>query len=138
MTDDEQTAIATEVEHTVQGYNSAFIRANHEDDPTLMLPWLRIPFSRFPAAPGSATTATDLAEVEAIYRGMVDGLKGTGYERSILSDFNVEVLNASTALARCHGVRLRTDGSTIVEFDTAYLVARGPEGWQIAALVGRR
>ena len=138
MAEIDRAALAAEVERTVQAYNAAFIEANEQDDPSLMLPWLRIPFSRFPPAPGSASTATTTGEAEAIYRAMVDGLKDTGYEKSILGDFDVEVLNPATAIARCHGVRLRHDGSPIVEFDTAYLVTHTQEGWRIAALISRR
>jgi hypothetical protein len=35
-------------------------------------------------------------------------------------------------------VRERHDGSVIAAFDACYIVARGEERWQIAALISRR
>jgi hypothetical protein len=35
-------------------------------------------------------------------------------------------------------VRERADGSVIAAFDACYIVARGEERWQVAALISRR
>lgn len=138
MSQDEVADLAAEAERDLQGYNSAFIRANHEDNPSLMRPWLRLPVTRFGNAPGSATTASTPEEADAMWGRMVDGLKGTGYERSILDNFEVSLINRSTALIRCHGVRERADGSVILEFDTAYILARGDDRWQVSALISQQ
>ncbi len=129
-------SLAPAVEADLQRYNAAFVQANRDDDPSLMLPWLRVPVMR--TAADSVLTMSTPAEVEAMYRSMVDRLKGTGYERSLLSDFEVDVINASTAVVRCHAVREQTGGGIVEEFDAGYLMVRGDEHWQVAALISRR
>ena len=136
MVDDGLEAVRAEVERDLQGYNAAFVQANHDGDSTLMRPWMRVPVMRF--GTGSVAALTTVKEVDALYGQMVDGLKGTGYERSVLSDFDVTVLNPTTALVRCHAVRERADGGVIAAFEAAYLMARGEDHWQVACLIGRR
>lgn len=132
----ELQAMAPEVEADLQRYNAAFVQANSNDDPSLMLPWLRVPVMRYAA--GSVLAMTTPAEVEAMYRSMVDRLKGTGYSRSVLSDFDVDVLNATTAVVKCHAVREQTGGGVVEEFEAGYVMVRGDEHWQVASLISRR
>ena len=47
MTDTDLQSLAADVERDIQGYNSAFIRANLEANPSLMRPWMRLPVSIF-------------------------------------------------------------------------------------------
>lgn len=136
MADETSTQTASEVVRDLEGYNAAFVRANHEGDPSLMRPWMRLPVTRF--GNGAVTTVSTPEEIDAMYGRMVDGLKGTGYVRSILSGFDVDVLNPTTALVRCHAVRERADGGVIEAFEAAYILARGEEHWQVAALISRR
>ena len=140
-TADPQDAAATvesEVQRDLEGYNAAFVQANLTDDPTLMRPWMRPPVIRFGQTPEQSSTATTLDDVDAMYRRMVDGLKGTGYTRSVLSDFEVTLLNPATALVRCHAVREGQAGAVVQEFDAAYIMARGPDRWQVACLISQR
>jgi hypothetical protein len=96
-------ALAPEVEADLQRYNAAFVQANRDDDPSLMLPWLRVPVMR--TGTGTVLTMSTAAKVEAMYRSMVDRLKGTGYSRSVLSNFETDVFNATTTVVKCHAVR---------------------------------
>ncbi len=135
MEQDHKT-LAAEIELDVQGYNSAFIAANHEGKPSLMRPWMRLPVTIF--GNGSVRILATPEDVDAQYAGAVEALKGTGYERSILSDFEIDVLNPTTAMVKCHAVRERADGSVVAAFDAGYIVARGEEHWQVACLISRR
>jgi len=137
-TPEQVAAIRGEVERDLEGYNAAFVRANREDDPTLMRPWMRVPVTRFGQTPEQSSTAVTIEDVDAMYGRMVDGLKGTGYTRSVLSDFDVTLLNPSTALVRCHAVREGEAGAVVQEFDACYLMARGPDRWQVACLISQR
>lgn len=136
MTTEAHQPLAAEVERDLQRYNAAFIQANADDDPTLMLPWMHRPVMRFGI--GAVSSAATDNDVTAMYQRMIDGLKGTGYAKSTLSDFDVTILNPTTAIVRCHAVRERTDGTTVEEFDTAYLMAKPNDHWQVAALISRR
>ncbi|MDA0364560.1 MAG: hypothetical protein O3B31_06735 [Chloroflexi bacterium] len=128
--------LSAEVERDLKGYNEAFVQANRDDDPSLMRLWMRLPLMRF--GNGSVAEVATPQAVDAMYGRMVDGLKGTGYVRSVLSDFHVDVLNPTTALVRCHAVRERADGSVIEAFEAAYLMARAEDRWQVACLISRR
>ena len=128
--------LAAEVERDIKAYNEAFVRANAEDDPSLMRPWMRLPVMRY--RNGSVQASTTAEEVDALYGRMVEALKGTGYARSVLSDFEITVLNPTTALVRCHAVREKADGTVHEEFDAAYLMARIEDHWQVSSLVSRR
>jgi hypothetical protein len=135
MTTDQDTFEA-EIERDVQGYNSAFVKAVHAGDPSLMRPWMRLPVTVF--GTGTVRTLATPEDVDAQYGRGIEALKDTGYKVSILSDFGIQVLNATTALVRCRAVRERADGSVIAAFDACYIVARGEERWQIACLISRR
>ena len=120
----------------MQGYNSAFVQSVHSGDPSLMRPWMRLPVTVF--GNGTVRTLATPEDIDAQYGRGAEALKDTGYEVSILSEFDIQVLNPTTALVRCRAVRERHDGSVIVAFDACYIVARGEQRWQIAALISRR
>jgi hypothetical protein len=128
--------LAAEIERDVQGYNSAFVKAVHAGDPSLMRSWMRLPVTVF--GTGTVRILATPDDVDAQYGRGIEALKDSGYKLSILSDFDVQVLNATTALVKCRAVRERADGSVIAAFDTCYIVARGEERWQIACLISRR
>jgi len=136
MAESKTDDLNAEVVRDLQNYNAAFVRANHEDDASLMRPWMRLPVMRF--GNGSVHAIATAEELDATYQRMVDGLKGTGYRQSILSDFEVDMLNPTTALVRCHAVREKADGTVLESFEAAYIMARGDEHWQVACLIGRR
>jgi hypothetical protein len=101
-----------------------------------MQPWMRLPVMRF--GNGSVQASTTAEEVDALYGRMVEALKGTGYARSVLSDFEITVLNQTTVLVLCDAVREKADGSVLEAFDTAYLMARDEYHWQVSCLIRRR
>lgn len=136
MTSDAQSALAADVERDLQRYNAAFIQANLDDNPALMLPWLRRPVMRFGI--GTVLSAATPDDVTAMYQRMIDGLKGTGYARSILSDFNITELNPTTAMVRCHAVRQRADDTTVEEFEAAYIMTLADDRWQVSCLMSQR
>jgi hypothetical protein len=136
MTDNSPAADPDAVVRDLQSYNAAFIEANRTDDPSLMRPWMRLPVIRY--GPTATVVAATPDEVDAMYGRMVEGLKGTGYDHSVLSQFEVDLVNAGTALVRCRGERLRADGSEVESFDAAYIMARGDDHWQVSALISRR
>ena len=136
MTDTDLQSLAADVERDIQGYNSAFIRANLEANPSLMRPWMRLPVSIF--GNGSVAMLETPEDVDAQYARGVEGLKGTGYVRSILSDFSIRLMNPTTALVECRAVRERNDGSVIAAFDACYIMARSDDRWQVASLISRR
>ena len=137
MTTQDQQQLAADAIGDLQRYNDAFIQANRDSDPTLMRPWMRLPVIRY-RPDGATTVATTLHDIDAMYGAMIDSLADTGYHHSVLSDFQVDLINPGTALIRCHGERLRADGSAVQTFDTAYILARGDHHWQISALLARR
>jgi hypothetical protein len=136
MTTDPPASDPDAVVRDLQRYNAAFVEANRTDDPSLMRPWMRLPVVRYGATATTVAASTD--EVDAMYGRMVDGLKGAGYHHSVLSQFEVDLVNAGTALVRCRGERLRADGSEVESFDAAYIMARGEDHWQVSALISRR
>lgn len=128
--------LAAEVERDIQGYNSAFVRVNHEGDPTLMRPWMRLPVMVF--GNGLVRVLAKPEYIDAQYARSAEALKGTGYQRSVLSDFDIMVMNPTTALVSCRAVRERADGSVIEAFDASYIMVRGDDRWQVASLISRR
>jgi hypothetical protein len=128
--------LAADVERDIQGYNAAFVEANHKGDPSLMRPWMRLPVTVF--GNGSVRMLSAPEDVDAQYGAAVQALKDTGYRRSILSDFDIAVMNPTTALVNCHAVRERADGSVIQAFDASYIMVRGEAHWQVAGLISRR
>lgn len=136
MTNDPQPTIAADVERDLQRYNAAFVQANLDDNPALMLPWMRRPVMRFGI--GTVLSAATPDDVTAMYQRMIDGLKGTGYARSILSDFDVTELNPTTAMVRCHAVRERADGTPVEQFEAAYIMTLDDDRWQVSCLMSQR
>ena len=136
MSDADLTAVHAEIERDVKAYSDTFVRANHAQDASLMREWLHLPAMVF--GTGSARLLATPEDVDAQYQAGIDALRGTGYADSALSDFEITVLNPTTALVRCHCVRSKRDGSVLQEFEAGYLVAKNAERWQVTALISRR
>jgi sugar phosphate isomerase/epimerase len=137
MTDQELAALKAEIEADVQAYNSTFVKAVHANDASLMRPWMRLPVLSF-ARNGDVGVMTAPEDIDARYEAGIRALDGTGYERSVLSNFDITVLNPATALVKCDALRERKDGSVVASFAAAYIWSKGPERWQIAAFVMQR
>ena len=136
MADENTAPDVAEVERDIQRYNAAFIEVNRTGDASLMRPWMRLPVLVF--RNGSVLALTTRDELDAHYARMAEALNGTGYERSILDNFAITLVNPTTALVNCHARRLRTDGSVIQEFDASYLMARDADHWRVACLLSKR
>lgn len=78
---------------------------------------------------------TDEAQVLAMARQQVDGMRAAGYDRTEELDATTVVLNGSCASHRARFARLRADGSEISRLEVTYLITGRPEGRRISALV---
>jgi hypothetical protein len=79
-----------------------------------------------------ALTSDD--QVVAAARQQVDGMRSADYDHSEVIDFEVTVLNATSALYRGSFSRQRNDGGEISRLTATYLVTDGPVGRRISAL----
>jgi len=73
-------------------------------------------------------------QVVAVVQRQVDGMRAADYDCSEILDFEVTVLNATSALYRGAFSRQRSDGSEISRLTATYLVTHGPVGRRISAL----
>jgi len=79
-----------------------------------------------------ALTSDD--QVVAAAQRQVDGMRAADYDRSEVLDFEVTVLNSTSALYRGSFSRQRSDGTEISRLSATYLVTDGPGGRRISAL----
>jgi hypothetical protein len=79
-----------------------------------------------------ALTSDD--RVVAAAQRQVDGMRAADYDRSDVLDFEVTVLNSTSALCRGSFSRRRSDGGEISRLTAPYLVTDGPVGRRISAL----
>ena len=79
-----------------------------------------------------ALTSDD--QVVAAVSQQVEGMRAAGYDHSEVLDFEVTVLNATSALYRGTFSRQRRDGGEIGRLTATYLVTDVPVGRRIAAL----
>jgi hypothetical protein len=135
MPNEDLSTLQAAIEHDVKAYSDTFVRANHENDPSLMRPWMHLPVLIL--GTGTALALTTLEDVDARYAEGVAALRRTDYANSLLSDFEITVLNPTTAFVLCHCVRSNADGSVHQEFEASYVVVKGPDRWQIASLIPR-
>ena len=136
MADEHVLSGIEEAERDIQRYNAAFIEVNRTGDASLMRPWMRLPVIVF--RNGFVDALTTHEELDAHYGRMAEALNGTGYERSILDNFAITLVNPTTALVNCHARRLKTDGTVLQEFDASYVMARDADHWRVACLLSRR
>ena len=73
-------------------------------------------------------------QVVAVARQQVDGMRAADYDHTEVLDFEVTVLNATSALYRGSFSRQRSDGREISRLAATYLVTDGPVGRRISAL----
>ncbi len=74
------------------------------------------------------TALTDEAQVLAMARHQVDGMRVSGYDRTEELDAETIVLNDSCAGHRARFARLGADGSEISRLQVSYLITDRPEG----------
>ena len=136
MPAEDLSTLHAEIEHDVKAYSDTFVRANHENDPSLMRPWMHLPVLIL--GDDTAIALTTFEEVDARYAEGIADLRDTDYADSLLSEFEITVLNPTTAFVLCHCVRSNADGSVHQEFEASYVAVKGPDRWQIASLISRR
>lgn len=83
---------------------------------------------------GSAVL-TDEAQVLAIARQQMDGMRAEGYDRSEQVTGETTVLNRTCATHRGHFARLRADGSEISQLEATYVITDGAAGRRISAII---
>jgi hypothetical protein len=83
-----------------------------------------------------ALTSDD--QIVAALQQQVDGMRAAAYDRSEVIDFEITVLNSTSALCRGTLARQRSDGGEIGRLTATYLVTDGPVGRRISALAVHR
>lgn len=73
-------------------------------------------------------------QVVAALQPQVDGMRAAAYDRSVILDSEVTVLNATTALYLGTFSRRRSDGGEINRLTATYLVTDGVTGRRISVL----
>jgi hypothetical protein len=73
-------------------------------------------------------------EVVAAVQPQLDGMRGAGYARSEVLDFEITVLNSASALLRGIFSYHRSDGDEIRRVSLTYLVTDGAVGRRISML----
>lgn len=126
-------------EHGVREWFGAYLRdfvalgRGDTDDIRRLLLHYGVPFL---LSTDTGTVAlTDEAQVLAMARQQVDGMRAAGYDRTEELDTTTVVLNGSCAGHRAQFARLRADGSEISRLEVTYLITDRPEGRRISALV---
>jgi hypothetical protein len=103
------------------------------DDVRRLLRHYAVPF--LVSTDAGTTALTDEAQVLAMARQQVAGMRSAGYDRTEELAAETVVLNGSCAGHRAHFLRLRADGSEISRLEVTYLITDRPEGRRISALV---
>jgi hypothetical protein len=83
---------------------------------------------------GSVVLTTE-EQVLATVRRQIDGMRSAGYDRSDELLGETTVLNRTCAARRARFARLRADGTEISQLEATYLIADGPAGRRISALI---
>ena len=103
------------------------------DDVRRLLRHYDVPF--LISTDAGTTALTDEAQVLAVAKQQVDGMRAAGYDRTEELDAETVVLNGSCARHRATFARLRADGSEISRLEATYLITDRPGGRRISALV---
>jgi ketosteroid isomerase-like protein len=84
-------------------------------------------------APQGVLVMTTVAEVEAFFRRVMEGLKARGYGRSELTDLQVKRMSERAGLVSVGRVRYATDGRELEQLGETYSLRKTDDGWKIAA-----
>ncbi|MDD7940738.1 hypothetical protein PHK61_20140 [Actinomycetospora lutea] len=87
------------------------------------------------SAPGASGWLHDTEQVIGVVRGQVEGLRHVGFDRTVVEDASTVLLNDSCARHEGRFLRLAADATVVADFRASYLIADGPAGPRIAALV---
>lgn len=78
---------------------------------------------------------TDEAHILAMAQQQIDGMRSAGYDRSVELLAETTVLNRSSATHHGRFSRRRADGTEIAQVEATYLIADGPAGRRIQAII---
>jgi hypothetical protein len=123
----------SDVRQWFDGYLDAFAACGRgERDAASLLAYYGVPLL-LTSDDGVFGLISDKQVVAAIQR-QADAMRTTGYHHSEVLDFEVTVLNATSALCRGSFSRQRGDTSELGRLAATYLVTDGPAGRRISAL----
>jgi len=91
--------------------------------------------------PGLAMSANGVAvntpeQIDKQYAGILQRLTEQGWEKSVMLQYDVCVMNANVAFASGKFNRLKKDGSILQSAASTYMLNKGKDGWRIAMLIG--
>lgn len=126
---------AADVELWFASYLDLFVALGRgdRDDVEAILDFYGVPMLL--GAPGATGWLQHADQVVGVVRAQVEGLRHAGFDHTDVEDAQVVVLNDSCSRYEGRFVRRAADGSVIAEFGASYLIADGPEGPRLAALV---
>jgi hypothetical protein len=125
---------ALEIGRWFDGYREAFSAYGRGDvdDPRVLLGFYNVPLLLTTDDGFLALTGED--EVTQAVRQLVAEMRAAGYERSVLREPQIAVLNSASILYQGEVSRLRRDGTEIQRARWTYLVVQTLAGPRIAAL----
>jgi hypothetical protein len=103
------------------------------DDVETILDYYGVPMLL--SAPGASGWLREADQVIGVIRGQVEALRYAGFDRTVVEDASTVLLNDSCARHEGRFLRLTADATVIADFRGSYLIADGPDGPRIAALV---
>jgi hypothetical protein len=123
----------SDVDRWFGAYLDAFAACGRgERDAASLLAYYGVPLLLTTDEGAFAATGDD--QVVEVARQQVDRMRAADYDHSEVLDFEVTVLNATSALYRGSFSRQRSDNGEISRLTATYLVTDGPVGRRISAL----
>jgi len=98
-------------------------------DPHATLSYCHVPCI-FISPQGVRVMAT-AAEIEALFRQLMESLKARSYARSELTGLNVHQMSETIAMVSVSRVRYNTDGQELERLGETYTLRRTEDGWKI-------
>jgi hypothetical protein len=126
---------ATDVELWFASYLDLFVALGRGDrhDVEAMLDFYGVPMLL--SAPGGSGWLRDADDVLGVVRAQVEGLQDARFDYTDVADSRTVLVNDTCARHEARFTRRDVDGGLIAEFTAGYLVAEGPRGPRIAALM---
>jgi len=126
---------AAEVEQWFGDYLEGFaaLGRGESDDAAGLMAFYGVPLLL--STDAACLILTEEAQVRAAAQQQVDALRSSGYHHSEVLDSQTIMVNASSATHHARFVRVRGDGSQIVQIEVTYLIAdtaAGPRMFMLA------
>jgi ketosteroid isomerase-like protein len=110
---------------------TSYVQAFQTLNPQAMVPYCEAPCMLI-SSQGTLVMATP-AEIEALFIGLIEGLKARSYGRSELTDLHVKQMSDHIAFVSVSRVRYRTDGQELERLGETYTFRKTADGWKIVA-----